>query len=449
MEINEILALEDFDKVRQELTKNKPEGDIEKFINEYEGEHEINNRPDKIVQGKLVKTAKIIIRFQKKIVATSIAFTIGKGKIILNTDEEEENEGLEIVKDHWKKMKLNRHTRNLLFKLYVETRVAELFYLIKKQVNGKTELLPRVRILCKSNGDNIYPYFDEYGDMTAFTREYKTQVNGKDVDAIDVYTADKVIHAYKDSGVWVKQETVNYIKKIPVVYYEQKAPEWSDVQELIDRIEYLLSSHADTNDYVGNPAIKIKGEILKMPDKQENVKVFQLKPTTINGTQVFGDVDYMAYSGAPESIRMEYTNLKELIYSLTYTPDLSFNNIKGVGALHGIAFRFMFLDSMLKAETKREELTEGLERRVNILKAIIANVVDIKSSSKIGDLDINFTYQDITPDNLIETIDSLTKATAGQPILSRKTAVGLNPLVTSPENEYKQKIEEPITNKIN
>jgi SPP1 family phage portal protein len=436
MTIEEVFALNDFDKIKAELTKNGLEG-VEENVNLYEGLHKILEKPDKVVKGQTVSTAKLVTKFQKKIVQTAVAFAVGKGHITLAADTPESEKGVEVIKAWWKTMKLDRHTKNLLTRLKIEKRVAELFYVIKR-VDG---FALRVRLMCRKNGDTIFPYWDDYGDLIAITRLYKVTIEGKEFDAVDIWTADHEIHSFNKDGWQNSAPVKNPLGKIPVIYYEQPETEWEDVQGLIDRIEKLLSAHADTNDYVGNPAVKVKGQLKNMPEKDENVKVFQVLPENIDGKASYGDVEYMVYTGAPESVRMEYQNLKELVYSLTSTPDLSFNNVKGTGNLSGLAFKFMFMDAMLKAEDARELLSEGLERRVNVLKAMLEKW-SIETASTLDELEVSISYEDIMPKNIEEVFNNLTKAVEGKAIMSRKTAVTLNPLVTNPQDEYKQMMKE-------
>ena len=130
--------------------------------------HEILKREDKIIEGKIIHTAKLPIPFQKKIVETSLAFTIGK-KIKLITDSEDQK-GIERLKAEWKALKLDKHTKSLLRALMIETHVAELFYVVKGvDENGKVKLKTRVKLIRKKDGYEIYPHFDEFGDMDTFT----------------------------------------------------------------------------------------------------------------------------------------------------------------------------------------------------------------------------------------------------------------------------------------
>jgi SPP1 family phage portal protein len=444
MNIQEILQLEDFNKVLLQL-KTLPDTNyynnqvpkILEFIEQYDLDHEIMDREDKIISGKITKTAKLPIPFQKKIVETALAFTIGaKIKLVGETDNDK---GLVRLKEEWKSLKLDKHTKQLLRALMTETHVAELFYIIKASDKDKAiKLRTRVKLLCLRDGYEIYPHFDEFGDMDAFTVCYTiVDKEGKNRDRIDIYTSDLVINATK-FDTWEILRNENKIGKIPVIYYQQDAPEWADVQFIIDRMEMMLSKNADANDYFGSPAIVAKGKVVNMPDKGEVGKIFQVEAENIDGKAMYGDLSYLTWDRTPESIKMEFEILKDIVYSMTNTPDLSFNNVKGTSNLSGIAFKFMFMDASLKASTKRELLSEGLERRINLLKAILGNIVDIKSKGILESTDIQFEYSEITPDNVQELVDMLVTATGNKSIVSQATAVRLLPFVVDPEAEISE-----------
>ena len=135
-----------------------------------------------------------------------------------------------------------------------------------------------------------------------------------------------------------------------------------------------------------------------------------------------------------EAIKLEYDMLKDLIYSLTSTPDLSFNNVKGTSSLSGIALKFMFLDSILKANNKQEIFGEGLDRRNNLLKAMLAKA-DLQANAKMEELEIDVEFAEVLPENITEMIDTLVSAVGGGAIMSRDTAVKVNPLVENAEAE--------------
>src|SRR5690606_22147237 len=131
-------------------------------------------------------------------------------------------------------------------------------------------------------------------------------------------------------------EFPNEFGKIPVVYLSQEFPEWHWVEDMIDRFEMSNSKFADTNDYFAHPMFKAKGNIESMPKKDETGKMITLPiHETGKGNIVEADVEFLTWEHAPEAIKLESETLKGLIYSLSDTPDLSFDNVKGLGNVSG------------------------------------------------------------------------------------------------------------------
>lgn len=440
--VDELMA--DFDTYLSRLyvKDNAYETNLERWIKEYEMDHAIFEREDKLIgeEGNqtLVTVAKLGTSFQKKITNTAAAFLFGEPVTLIKTNEEE---AYDIVFENFKKAykdaKLHYHNRRLARRLFIETRVAELFFIrtYGEEEDSKKKL--KVMLLCRENGDEIYPVWDEYGDMSGFIRLYSldTEVDGekKTIERVEIYTAPYTYVATK-SEEWIVTRVENVFQKIPVIYYEQDKAEWDDVQSLITRIEILISKNADTNDYFGSPAIVAKGDLQSAPQKDEVGKFFEIKPTITEGRAVFGDLTYLTWDMAPEAIKLEYETLKDLIYTLTSTPDLSFNNVKGTSDLSGIALKFMFLDSMLKAMEKQEIFGEGLERRNNLLK-IMLSMANVAENEKMAELEIEVEFNDILPENIQEMVDILIAASGNKQIMSRDSAVQQNPLIENAEAE--------------
>lgn len=410
---------------------------VETWIEEYKMKHEIFNRSDKQVgkdnEKRTVVVAKLGAPFQKKIVNSAVSFLFGEPvKLINNNDEEKFEVIYDAVKDVWKNAKLDFHNRKIARKLFVETRAAELFYVRIDQDNVKKV---KVKVLCKSEGDDITPHWDDYGDMDAFIREYQWKdEDGKDRHRVEIYTDEIMFVGIKAGDNWSVQKYDNLIGKIPVIYYEQEENEWEDLQSLIERVETMISNNADTNDYFGSPAIVSKGMLKNAPEKGEVGKFFEILPETVEGRINYGELSYLTWDRAPEGMKTEYEILKDLIYSMSQTPDLSFNNVKGTSNLSGIALKFMFLDSILKSRNKQEIFGECLDRRINLLSTIIGTVTDVKMKD-YKDLDISVEFQDGLPENLLEIIDMLVAATAGEKVMSQEAAVHRNPLIDDPESE--------------
>jgi SPP1 family phage portal protein len=142
-----------------------------------------------------------------------------------------------------------------------------------------------------------------------------------------------------------------------------------------------------------------------------------------------------AWEQAPESIKLEFEQLMRMIYSLTQTPDISFEAVKNLGsAASGESLKMLFLDAHLKVMDKLEIFDEYLQRRLNILKAFIGLIggASLLAESKTLELTPEVTPFMVNDD--ATRINNLVTAVSGK-IMSRRTAVTLNPMVTDAEEE--------------
>lgn len=350
MEIEEIIELanpDGFSKLKEKIAGLKETKDVAKFLKMYDPEgHKIMDssiRRDKEIEtdtGKRTSpVARLPISMQKKIVKMSSAFLCAN-PIELNAQPKDklQQDLIDLIKKTWSDNKLHYDTKTIAQKLMSETEVAELWY-FEKAPEGywsnspnegkKANFRLRMKILAPSLGDELFPVFNMNGDMIAFARAYTIKLAGKSIEHFDIYTAENNYISEKIDNAYSVKSEVNMAKKIPVIYYSQEKPEWADVQLLIERLETLISNHADSNDYFGSPVVFVNGDIEGFAKKGEQGKVLIGK----NGAKA----EYLTWDQAPESVKLEYNNLRSLIYDMTDTPDISTEQMKNIGPLSGIA----------------------------------------------------------------------------------------------------------------
>lgn len=327
------------------------------------------------------KVARIALAFQKLIVKRAVGITFGNPvKYKATTDGEQEealyNAVMRVLKDN-KERPLNRKAAR---QIYGMTEVAERWYITEDREphNRYSKTGTKFRLRCvlfsPKFGDVLYPYFDDDRNMTAFSRQFKQKdEKGVEHTFFETMTADTFYMWQTDgSGTstdsWVPVDGYpmpNPYGKIPIIYGCQDEPEYEDVQTLIDRLEKLLSNFADTNDYFGNPKMVAKGQVLGFAKKGEAGAVLEIDPE--------GSLDILSWDQAPESVKAEYQNLKELIHTLTQTPDLSWDSVKGLN-VSGVALELMFMDAVLKVMDKEEIWLDYLTRRVNLIMAMLSYI---------------------------------------------------------------------------
>lgn len=444
-----IISAETYGEVMAAIEKEKEARDIETYLKQLDPtQHDVKDpvkRPDKQKKDGNTTTpvpvARLPLATQKLIVSRAAAFLCGRPIQLQSNPIDDAQIGFAaVIQKIWDDNKLGFKSMNLAELMMGETECAELWYMqpvtddywFETAADG-AKFKPRMKILANSYGDELYPVFDQYGDMIAFGRGYKVKVAGQDQERYDIYMADKTYKGVKGEAGWEVITEPNPALKIPVIYYSQPAPEWADVQALIDRQELQLSNLADTNDYFGSPIVFVEGEISGFADKGESGKVLQGK----SGAKA----QYLTWDRSPESVKLELETLKKNIHQLTDTPDISIEEMKGLGTFSGVALRLLFLPAHLKAAKKEGIFGEGVQRRINYLKSAMASVQT--SLQAVASMQITPKFEYYLPTNEAETVELLTSAVgAGKAIMSQESAVRANPLVADPTAEIQKMTDE-------
>jgi SPP1 family phage portal protein len=474
MDIKKLLKNEDISAVITGLKKGRAtaEPDINKFLSQIDPEkHDINDevkRPDKKVKvGKpesdedkvknvtkggekeenvrYEKVARIALAIQKLIVKRAVAFTFGN-PVTLNAEPENEQEKtvLKAVKKALFNTKSRTINRKVAREIYSTTEAAELWYPVEKENENygfPSKYKLRVAVFSPANGDKLYPYFDETGDLVAFSREFFREIDKVKITYFETYTdTEHRLWMLKDSKWelvegYPKQITIG---KIPIIYGSQPAVEWEDVQNLIDRLEKLLSNFADTNDYHGSPKIIVKGKLMGFSKKGESGAILEMEK---GEDDIEPDAKYLSWEHAPASVKLEIETLLRMIYTITQTPDISFDSVKGIGAVSGIALKLLFMDAHLKVQDKMEIFDDYLQRRLSIIQAYLAQFnTGLKTACESLVIEPEIVPYMIEDEKA--KVDLLKAANGDKAIASQKTTIQMLGWANDPDAEFEQILNE-------
>lgn len=400
----------------------------------------MHNGKEKDIQMKWEKVSRKPLPYQPLIVSRAVAFFFG---FPVNYFFNSEDKNQQLVFDALERIlhdnKEKYFNRGIARELFSYTEVAELWFPVdtgtEHELYGfKTKFKLRVIPLKPSEGMKLYPFFDESGDMIAFSRHYIRKENDEDVEYFETYT-DESIYKFKKIENWEPMEgfpTQNIIRKIPIAYAQQPETEWNIVQRIIESDEELGSNFSDTNKYHSSPTIAIKGKVLGFAKKGEAGKVIEMGADS--------DAKYLEWSNASESVSTEHKMNREAIFEFTQTPDISAHISSGIGNIGVAAQKMLFFDAHLKVMNKEEILGEYLQRRVNIIKAFIANFnIQLKDAAAAS-----IISPEITPymmGDQQETVANVSTAVSGG-FMSRKTAIKEAGYVTDPDQELADIMEE-------
>lgn len=381
--------------------------------------------------------ARIALALQKLIVKRAVAFIFGN-KVGLNAETENDNQlaVLKAVKRVLYDVKEKSLNRKVARQIFSCTECAELWYPVEKPnttYGFPSKFKLRCAVFSPLLGDTLYPYFDESGDMVAFSREFSRVDNNKvKHDYFETYT-DKAHFMWTLGGTgyelvegYPKEIAIG---KIPVVFGNQEQVEWSDVQILIDRLEKLLSNFADTNDYHAAPKIFVQGEVKGFSKKGESGAILE--------GEEGATAQYLSWQNAPESVKLEIETLLRMIHTISQTPDISFDSVKGLGAISGVALKLLFMDAHLKVADHQEVFDEYLQRRINVIKAYIGKF-NTKLESDAESIQIE---PEIIPYMIEDELTDITKwttANGGKPVVSQKLSSKLAGLSKDPDADFEQ-----------
>lgn len=286
-------------------------------------------------------------------------------------------------------------------------------------------------VFSPANGDSLYPLFDDFMDMIAFSRGFIIEKNGKKVDYFETWTDEEYVQWCQPSGSnWEEASRVDItIGKIPIIYSYRSEPIWADGDNgKVEQIEKLLSKNGDIIDYHASPVLIIKGSLEGAPAKGESNKVFFTPDSN-------GGAEYLSWQQSPESIKFQFDSLLRLFWTELQLPDLSYDNVKGLGTTSGVALKLLFSDAHLKCGDEAETFINIIEREYNVLKAYLG---EMKSEwrNTIADLEITPEIRPYIIDDEKEKIETLVTANGGKPVISQEQSVQLAALVEDPSSDY-------------
>lgn len=397
--------------------------DIEAYNKDYDvKKHKIFNiaeYPDKKVESKYtdekgdkktktdtVKLNRIGLPYQKKIV--NIATTFLCGEPIKYTNNSEDTELYDAFQKVIEKNKMKFIDKEIVTAVGRFTECAELWYHIEEanqHYGFYSSFRLKVKVLTPDK-NHLYPVFDENDELISFSREFKIG----DKTIFEVYTAQRIIR-YENDGEWKETiNTENPIGKIPVVFYKQEQVEWADVQTAVERLEQIYSYSAESNDKFAFPILKLKGEVTGQFAKENSGKVIQLGESA--------DADFVIPPTANQSLNDEISRLERDIHDFTSTPNISFDNMKGLGnMLAGSSAQFLFLSAHLKVMDKLAIYIPAFQRRASVIKSYL-QYINVKLDNK--ELDIEPVITPFVINNEAEFIRFLMEANGNKPIYSQE-----------------------------
>lgn len=421
--------------LKQKDVKVRPWSSIH---DEYDSKcHDIMNREKrknrKLSGGKFDDVSRIRLDFEKLIAQrmTEFMFALPVNRIYTGIDGDETKQKIaNAIEKIFVKNRIDRVNLKRAKEFFSACEICTQWIPVDKKHNEygfPASKKLRVRTYSPMSGYNLYPLFDEYDDMIAMSIEYtSTKRTDKFITCLETYTADK--HYKFENGVKV-DELENPIGKIPFIYAYRENPIWDGVQHLISELEFTLSRNSDVIAYNSAPMIKVVGDLIGQDDKDMAKRILRVS----NG----GDVSYVSWSQSTQAVQDQFNMILRLIWMLMQLPDLSFENIKGLGVVSGEAMKMMLTDAHLKVGDEKGVFLEFFDRETNVVKAFLKelnpNWVEL-----IDDIEVEHVISPFIPNDEAAEVHKWLNANGGKPLVSHIDSIKLAGFSSNPQETYEQ-----------
>lgn len=382
----------------------------------------------------LTNYSRNIYNLIKKIVDFRSQFLFAKGFDFENKTPEKTDDFSKFL-NSWENSKLNSHYVKLATSLFAYGKSAEII-----TIDDENQV-KHIPLISGKNGQEFYAFFDNNQNLAAFSRYYKIKelLNSeiKDVDICEIYTNEFHYIFKKYNRQWEEIDVLQ-IDKMPIVYYEMPKPISFLIKNLQDNYNEILNELSDVNSQVAYPFMIFMGDVLQtayssgdLIDKpfgeRQKAVMDKLNSGMMKAVSLEGDSDFkiMNWDSEPKTLMFEIQNTKKMMYSLTSVPDLSLESIKDLGLsnISGLALQTLFLDSEISKQGDFNLFFE-MKRAINLHLHALG----------INDINITATTKSYLPKDMQEIISNLVMS-VNSGLLSKKTAISNNPLVTNIEEE--------------
>lgn len=308
--------------------------------------------------------------------------------------------------------------------LYAGCEVMTLWYAVE-QPNTLYGTKSNLKLRCKNFspmlGDELYPLFDEYGDMIALSVGYTRKVGGKSVSFFDAYTADRHIKWSNEvSSAWsvIEDEPIT-LGKIPAIYMYRPTPIWEDTSKIVFEIEWALSRNGNYLRKNSKPLFVVfADEAIQYGDEQGENKEFRSVMQYPTGSTA----QYVTWQQAVENLKFYVTELRQSFFTQLQLPDWSYESMKS-NPMSGESRKQLFIDCQLKVKDESGRLLEFFDREVNVVKAFAKVILPEDYHADIDALPVETQVTPFTITDEKDTITNLMTANGGKALMSQRESI--------------------------
>lgn len=377
-------------------------------------------------EGKVEKVTRVTYNLQQLAVKrmTELCCGIPVKRVYAPTNDRQ-SEVATYLEKIYQRNRIDSVINERLSMLFAGCEVMTLWYAIEDRNNlygFDSPLKFRCRNFSPMNGDELYPLFDEYGDLIALSIGYKRKVGTSTVSFFDAYTADAHYKWSNNGGgeyTLVEDDNISTIGKIPAVYMYRPTPIWEDTSKIVYEIEWAVSRNGNYLRKNSKPIFCVFADQAinygnEGDENSEYRSILQYPQGSSAG--------YVTWTQAIDSLKFHIDELRQSFFTQLQLPDWSYEKMSQQ-ALSGESRKQLFIDSMMKVKDESGRLVEFLDREVNVVKAFLKIALGEGYGSDIDTLQVETQITPFSITDEKDTINNLITANGGKPIISQRESV--------------------------
>lgn len=346
-------------------------------------------------------------------------------KRVYKPDNDRQKEIASYIESIYERNRIDSVNNERCNMLFAGCEVLTLWYAIDERNNlygFNSPLKLRCRNFSPMLGDDLYPLFDEYGDMIAMSVGYTRKKGRKTVQYFDTYTSEKHIKWSNENGSWQEVENEDItLGKIPGIYMWRPTPIWEDTSKTVYEIEWALSRNGNYLRQNSKPLFVVfADEAISYGDEKSPNKEFRSIMQYPKGSTA----QYITWQQAVENLKYYVGELRSLFFTQLQLPDWSYEKMSQQ-ALSGESRKQMFIDAQLKVKDESGRLIEFFDREMNVIKAFLKVMLGEQFHKDIDALKVEMIITPFAITDEKDTINNLMAANGGEPIMSQRESIEL------------------------
>jgi hypothetical protein len=315
---------------------------------------------------------------------------------------------------------VNIERNNMLF---ASCEVMTLWYAVEQQTQYG-DVKSRLKLRCVNYspmlGDELYPLFDEQGDMIAMSVAYRRKVGKRMVDYFDAYTSDRHLKWSNESSKYEVMEDEKYtIGKIPCIYMWRPMPIWENSSNIVYELEWAMSRNGNYLRKNSKPLFVVMAD---QPISYGDEKTETQEARAVMQYPKGSTAQYVTWAQAVENLKFYADSLRQSFFTQLQLPDWNYEKMSQM-ALSGESRKQLFIDAQMKVKDESGRLEEFYSREVNVIKQFL---ITIMGGTYAADIDALPVEIEITPFSISDekdTINNLLAANGNKPLMSHRESV--------------------------